>query len=234
MSLILDALKKSEAERRRGELPTFNTSSAMHLPPSSKKSNSSTIILVSFLVLIGSALAFYFWSRPSGNLEVLSNNSPTADSVLAASNNAGNNNTQTEKNIAAASTALPEKAKPAPSIAAEKPIVIQAKPEIKPAEPAPVAEAAADIDTTPAVSAPRANADSVANVATLSAELRQQLPAMKLSMHVYANEPSKRFAIMDGARINEGSVVGQGFVQRISPEGVIISINGQDFLVPRP
>jgi general secretion pathway protein B len=230
MSLILDALKKSEAERRRGELPTFTTSSTMSLPPSTKKNSSSTIILTSFFVLVGSALAFYFWSRPSGNLEVLSNSSPTAGSVLAANNN----NSRTEKNVTAASAALPETSAPTPTpaIATEKPIVIQAKPEIKAAKPAPKAET--DIDTSPAINAPANNAQTTPNIATLSAELRQQLPAMKLSMHVYANEPAKRFAIMDGARINEGSVVGQGLVQRISPEGVIISINGQDFLVPRP
>jgi outer membrane biosynthesis protein TonB len=72
------------------------------------------------------------------------------------------------------------------------------------------------------------------NISSLSSEQRQQLPAMKLSMHVYANEASKRFAIIDGQRVNEGSLIGSAVVERISPEGVIVSIQGQSYLVPRP
>lgn len=68
----------------------------------------------------------------------------------------------------------------------------------------------------------------------LSAETRTRMPALKLSMHVYADDPAGRFVILDGKRRVEGDPIDQGLrVEAIRRDGVVLSYNGQRFLVAR-
>ena len=53
-------------------------------------------------------------------------------------------------------------------------------------------------------------------------------------MHVYSSESAKRFAIIDGQRVNEGSVIGAAVVEEIRQDGVVLSMQGQSYLLPRP
>jgi general secretion pathway protein B len=53
-------------------------------------------------------------------------------------------------------------------------------------------------------------------------------------MHVYSTEASKRFAIIDGQRVNEGSVLGSALIEQIRQDGVVLSVQGQSYLLPRP
>jgi general secretion pathway protein B len=225
MSLILDALKKSEAERRRGQLPAFDGQNVMVLPPSTRKSNAAIIIAISALILLCASMAFYFWSRPSDTLESLANN-PNALPATDFSNPSPAATTKPVNTIDAHRLAS-KVSKPVDVAASAKPLVITAKPVLEIPRPKPVPE------PTPAP-LPENTVSIPPSISSLSTDARQQLPAMKLSMHVYANEAGKRFAIMDGERINEGSMIGNAVVERISPEGVIVSIQGKTYLVPRP
>jgi len=74
----------------------------------------------------------------------------------------------------------------------------------------------------------------IASLSEMPSEQRQQLPALKLSMHVYSSEAGKRFAIIDGQRINEGSMLGSAVVEQIRQDGVVLSVQGQSYLLPRP
>lgn len=71
-------------------------------------------------------------------------------------------------------------------------------------------------------------------LAALSTERRNQLPPLKLSMHVYAEEAGKRFAIIDGQRITEGSSIGSAVVRAIRRDGVLLDVDGSNYLLPRP
>lgn len=57
---------------------------------------------------------------------------------------------------------------------------------------------------------------------------------MKLSMHVWNSEAGKRFAIIDGQRIAEGSLLGSSVVEEIRRDGVVLNINGRRVLLSRP
>ena len=60
MSLILDALRKSEAERRRGELPAL----ALELPPVHARATPTRAAwLLLPAVLLGAAATFWFVQR---------------------------------------------------------------------------------------------------------------------------------------------------------------------------
>lgn len=218
MSLILDALKKSEAERQRGQVP--NVLSPLPAAPgrvhAHKQSKLPWLILISALAVMLAVAYFYTKSQVAV--------SPSL--VAAPANEAKPQTTAIEPTKI--STSVIEAPKPA---VAEKPIV--PKPEVM-----------RPIQTTSTITAPPnqttstpVESDTTPRIASLSempSDQRQQLPALKLSMHVYSAEVGKRFAIIDGQRINEGSMLGSAVVEQIRQDGVVLSVQGQSYLLPRP
>jgi general secretion pathway protein B len=89
----------------------------------------------------------------------------------------------------------------------------------------------------PAVATPPSDADeleALPPIAVLGAGERSALPPLKLSMHVFGSDSGKRFAIIDGQRVTEGSVLGAGVVEQIRRDGVVLNVNGRRILLPRP
>ena len=69
----------------------------------------------------------------------------------------------------------------------------------------------------------------------LTGDERSQLPALKLSMHVFADDPAQRFVILDGRRQAEGAQPAPGVViERIRRDGVVLAVNGRRVLLGRP
>ncbi len=63
---------------------------------------------------------------------------------------------------------------------------------------------------------------------------RQTLPALRMSMHVYSADTARRVVILDGERYQEGATVsGELRVAAITPDGVVLELGGQRFLLPR-
>lgn len=231
MSLILDALKKSEAERLRGQVPTLlsplpsvvgNTISQNKYWRS--KMIFITLLIILFLFVLSTAAYLY--------MKMLAAKSP---SVEPAPTNQSAEQTNRPKPVEIPALA-PIVVVPMPiPIPIEKPVApittiaapLPAPPLIKPqATPAPLASAAIIMQVGPET--------LIASLSELPTEQRQQLPALKLSMHVFSAEASKRFAIIDGQRVNEGSVLGTAVVEQIRQDGVVLSVQGQSYLLPRP
>lgn len=64
--------------------------------------------------------------------------------------------------------------------------------------------------------------------------LRHDLPAITLSMHVYASDPAQRFVIINGDRVAEGGSVQDDLILReIRTDGVVMEFRGQRFFYPR-
>jgi general secretion pathway protein B len=88
----------------------------------------------------------------------------------------------------------------------------------------------APIETAPRSTAPAAfrspQSDAPLAVADLDAGARQQLPPLKLSMHVWNEAPAQRFVILDGQRLREGDVIGEVVVERITRDGAQLSWRG--------
>ena len=89
----------------------------------------------------------------------------------------------------------------------------------------------------PLVPAPEtagANAASEPRVYELPLAVRQTLPPLKLSMHVWNADPAFRFIILDDTRASEGQVAGKGInVIEIRRDGVLLEMNGTRFVLPR-
>ena len=83
-------------------------------------------------------------------------------------------------------------------------------------------------DAPPPLAAP-----SVPSFGELSFATRKDLPALKLSMHVYAAQPAARFVLLNGAHLGEGDKQDDLIVQEIRPDGVIFEFRGQRFFFPR-
>jgi len=69
-------------------------------------------------------------------------------------------------------------------------------------------------------------------LADLSTADRQQLPPLKMSMHMWGAESPRRFAIIDGNRVGEGDRVGDAVVETIDQDGVVLAWNGIRLRVP--
>ncbi len=64
-------------------------------------------------------------------------------------------------------------------------------------------------------------------LADLSAEQRQQLPPLKISMHMWNDAPAQRFVIIDGNRLAEGDRIGDAVLEAIRADGVVLNWNGR-------
>ena len=217
MSLILDALKKSEAERQRGQTPNLLSP----LPSASRETQTNTKpglpwLIVAFLFIVILVIGFFYLTEKNQDSPVV---------MPAPVNEVSQQATavepiKTEQTIAAV---------PAPApIEKPDPAIIAAPAATNPASmPAPVTEPSPDsVEPEPAT--------RIASLSEMSAEQRQQLPTLKLSMHVYSTDAGKRFAIIDGQRVNEGSVLGNAVIEQIRQDGVVLSVQGQTYLLPRP
>ncbi|MEO5962789.1 MAG: general secretion pathway protein GspB [Thermomonas sp.] len=215
MSLILEALRKSEAERRRGLAPDV----AMELPPTpaSPPRTLATwvlpmLVLAALLVLAG----WWFTREPVKTV--------TADVA---------NDTK---------TAMPPSSDSLP-VPAMTPRIepISATPSVT---QAPVAPIAAPISAPSAAPPSKPASESTAQPtptrplpsqpATDISNDTSTLPPIKLSMHMWDDAPSKRFVILNGQRMAEGDRYGEITVLAIERAGVVVESNGSKARVPLP
>jgi len=238
MSLILDALRKSEAERRRGQTPSLYA--AMPVPGTrARPAWLRWLPLVALAVLV--AVALFTWlGEPGlatkGDLET---EAGAADSeVIVGDEVVPADATQDAASANAVAAA------PVPSSAAAVAPTPTVDALVKPAVAAPITTAPAPSPTivaapapAPVETAPAAEPSPVEQlppVAVLDPGTRSNLPAMKLSMHVYNGDAARRFAIIDGQRVTEGSQVGAATVVEIRRDGVVLEVGGTRVLLPRP
>lgn len=94
--------------------------------------------------------------------------------------------------------------------------------------------APAEVESTPAAesASPFASADVPLKLSDLSAEDRQQLPALKVSMHMWAPDAGNRFAIIDGTRVNEGDRIGDALIEGIQRDSVMLAWRGRHIRLP--
>lgn len=69
----------------------------------------------------------------------------------------------------------------------------------------------------------------------LPAAQRERIPAYRLDVHAYHSDPGRRFVLIEGQRHTEGSTLEGGFVlNEIVPQGIVIEAEGQRVLIRRP
>lgn len=232
MSFILDALKKSEIERQEQAGP-----SVAHVREGQPDSQRPLWIagVAGLLVVNLVALLFFAFRSPA---------EPVASPAPAAR----------ESTIPAT---VSRNASPVPAHANRSPAARTAAPEreVRPlaaeAEPAPQVAAAAVADEAAGAAADRPDSapspvsasigpaapDETASLPTFDELLikgRLALPPLHLDIHVYGDVPASRFVFIDGRKYKEGERIAAGpQVEQITETGVVLSHQGERFLLPR-
>jgi len=220
MSLILEALRKSEAERRRGEMPDLRA----ELPPPAAASRAPLRrVLPWFAFAIAAGIALLFGLRPLSR-----------DATPAAPTKAVATTTPAPaESVRLQPRAAITQPSPAPRIAEREPPKPQSAPPAattipdSPPEPASPPASAAEV-APPAL--PSADTETAVNA--LPADLRKALPPLQLSMHMWDPDPAKRFVILDGERHVEGDSVGPMQIRRIDASGVLFDWQGRLVRLP--
>jgi len=98
----------------------------------------------------------------------------------------------------------------------------------------PVAAPPAAVQKPAGAPAPPGASAGVPLIYELPLGTRQTLPTLRMSMHVYSADAARRVVILDGERYQEGATVsGELRVAAITPDGVVLELGGQRFLLPR-
>lgn len=237
MSLILDALRKSEAERRRGEAPSLYSSAPV---PGTRQRpawlRAAPWLVAAVLLLVAGVVLLTREDGPASRAELGGSAQRDGDASeldlapAAVDAPAAGVATPTRPDAvpAAAAAAAPTPAPgPTPTVAAPAPTPAPPLTAVPP-PPGPMPAAASE-------GAPIAATDeALPPLAVLEPSSRNALPPLKLSMHVYNSEPARRFAIIDGQRVTEGAQLGAAIVTEIRRDGVVLDVGGRRVLVPRP
>ena len=135
---------------------------------------------------------------------------------------------QTAAHTVAAPNAPKARAQPPPAgntVASPKTESAAAPAPVANANPTPAAPAAAGAPPAPALPL----------YYELPYDVRKDLPALNLTIHVYAADPAKRFVVVDGERKAEGETLKEGLTLReIRVDGLVLEFRGQRFFYPRP
>lgn len=223
MSLILEALKKSERQRRLGKAPTLAT------PTTPLRRRPRLPLLVVLLALLA-AVAWWLLRGMSLPWPPAAQQQAPATAPVDTDRD-GDAVVEMETPIV---THQPPPAVASPAQQPEAPAPAQpAPPQV--AAPAPTPPAATFQPPEPAAPAPTpAPAPAVQLIWDLPYSVRRELPELNLTMHVYADHPAGRMAIINGERHGEGDELAEGLVLRqIRSDGLLLEFRGQSFLYPR-
>ena len=207
MSFILDALKKSDAERQRKDTPGI-----ADVPHGRGNRGGAKwlwliggLLAVNLLVLLGLIL------KPG---EVRVGDVPEAPAELPAVDEA-----QQRSFSELVAEARRRQPVTAPGPAADQPPTGNASAGEQ--EPPPRQTAPVVADGPPAF-------DDLRAAGTLS------LPDLHLDIHVYSATPAERFVFVNMNKYRENATLVEGpFVREITPDGVILDHRGTTFLLPR-
>lgn len=211
MSYILDALRKSESERRQGKVPDLGQQvQFVHKPR--KKSSPLVALVAAGLVLNAVVLAVVFWPETP------------AEPVTPAP----------QPTVEPGPEAAPEpKAEAGPEPKAEP------RPEPAP-EPEPVARptiivpsASSRANSGPSVRAAGTGVSSgpVPHLIEMPLAFQKSVPDLVFNSHIYASDPASRRVMINDNYLQAGDSFDGIQVQQITQEGVVLSRNGQAFRV---
>lgn len=259
MSYLLDALRKSEAQRRLGELPTLSTGTAYTASPrrGSRKG------LLSVMFALAAALAgFVIWreflpplppqlsqsprplaqeSRPELPSPLAEESRP-ASSPSQAGEGQGGGEAEIERETRAAETQRQPR-QTTESRQVRRRLVEPAAPggrddggarttRLPDQEAAAVGRGAAEPDAAePADDFTPARREFIRQW-ELPASVRDELPEFNVMAHIYSDNPENRFVLMNGRRYVEGDSLGQGAtLAEIRREGAVVDFREYRFLL---
>ena len=252
MSYILDALKKAEAERQRGTVPSLHAqpaASAPAWPDAAKGGRRSgvwrwTAALAVLCAMVVGVAAWWWLSMRGGAAPVVA---PASAPPVTG-----------QPPVATAAAPLPmavleglpsPPSAPLPSASVQPPTAQPAPaatraPSAQSSTQAPRSVPAGTLPTPPRVTAeaqakrpastpPAAPAAPQPRLSELSEAQRRELPPLAVGGAVQSPDPASRMLIVDGQVLREGDAVTPALVlERIGPRAAVFSLRGLRFELP--
>jgi len=219
MSFILDALRKSETERRRNQGPGLTDTRYRATP---NRRSLLAPILVAVLTANLVFMAAVWISRERGARPRTTTTIPLPASIdqgqpaavaPAATTRVRPLSTEAEKALPAPTAGI------AAASAGQRPVVTSAP-------------KATDNDTTTPYVEDESDALPTMQQAIDTGVI--SLPPLHLDIHVFSPDPGKRFVFINSVKYKEGDKIKAGpVVERITTQGVILNDAGRQFLLPR-
>ena len=224
MSFILDALRKSEAERQRGAVPGI-AQIPFAAPRQTLPKWALAVIGALGLAVLGLGAAWWSTNRQE----------PTT-SIVAAPVALPAPDVRPPTGTAAPTTALiapPAAANGAAATPArERSLAAALEPVLVDDPPAPARPATEPVTARPEPAATASPAELLPSTAALAAE-GIALPKLVLELHVfYRDRPADRLVIINGVRYREGSMLREGpELETIDAAGAVLRYQGRRFLL---
>lgn len=248
MSYILDALRKSDQQRRLGGVPGLPAASVVAAVPERSPLLLQGLLVVTLIIATVTTIA---WLRPWSPVPAMVAISAVKAPPLSPLSQSPQNQIApavlpqaaalpaAEVPRLAPATAPAPAAAPIPAVVAplapRKPSASPVPDTYRPA-PAPVATrparaAMAKADEPagklPSDEAPRPN--SVAS-SVLPASIRKHLPPLTVAVHAYSDTPQERLVSINGRMLREGDTLAPDLrLEQITPEGMIFTFRGYRF-----
>lgn len=260
MSLILDALKKAEQDRHAGQAPVIDEMLVRRAPVARRReSDAQQIVLmagaIAALLFAIAGVTYWLWPSSTPAIAPVTEAPPAAAPAAAAANNepalridperleapvadvpeepvqGGDTGAATAMTMDELDGELPPgrpgrqaAAEPVPQPESEQ----TPAPEVAAPAPAPVIVAA------PAAAPPPVEA-SVRPLKEMPPAFRSEFPRLVLDVHVYNDNPLRRFVLINGKKYRETDTLLDGpRVVEITPDGVIVEHRGSRVLVQLP
>lgn len=227
MSYILDALRKSETERRQGKVPNLGHQiQLIHRPK--KKKTSPVAWLALALVINAGVLAVLFWPQAAPVVAVPAPEQPAR--VASDETQPTVVNTHSAQVEGAAST--PEAAASPIDAQADEPLaergsVASDSQRERPTIIVPSAEATRDNS----VLRVPAQAGRVPHLVELPLSFQKSVPDLTFNSHIYASDPFASRVMINSNYLRQGDSFSGLQVENITQDGVVLSKQGQRFRV---
>lgn len=239
MSYILDALRKAEAERERGHVPSIHAQPVLpgSAPASAARSPSVAIWIGLGALLLAAVIGLTWWflsSAAQRNAVVPTAATPAATPMPPVS-------AAPAVAAAPAPTAPPAAAEPAPAPAATKPAPTpkpksaatpQAGVGKSPASAAPTRSEVAPHSAPAATGANEPHAGKIYAVSELPDAIRSQLPQVNVGGSVYSPVRADRMLIVNGQVLHEGDRITPDVVlEQVRVKGAVLAFRGYRYLI---
>ena len=225
MSFILDALRKSEAARRRSEAPDLFASMPAAREPARARANWPLWLLGTVAAISLIAVLWLLAQRAPPASPAPQTADPTT--ATASTDNAVASTPISTPASMPVPPQTPLPIDPPPPVATATvmpPATVTAPPARElpapPQEPAVVVPPPAALPT-----------GGIVSLADLDPATRKLLPPLKLSMHLWNETASQRFVIIDGQKLREGDVLGELVVERITRDGAMLVWRGSQLKI---
>ncbi len=231
MSYILDALRKSETERRQGRVPDLGQQvQLIHRPR--KKRVSPAVWVALALMLNAGVLAFLFWPgqsvpwRTAGQVDM----PPVSDKpeVAPEPEPLVPEPEPIPKTEPVSETRTVQEPEGAGSIAAPED---RESPEVETRERATVIVPSSAISETVAPVTDQRQAGRVPHLVELPLSFQKDVPDLTFNSHIYSSSPASRRVMINGTYMKVGDTFDGLRVEDITEEGVVLSQDGRRFRV---